>query len=170
MKSNKNLILVGMMGSGKSTIGNIISKKKGFDFIDTDSEIENMEKISIKKIFEDKGEHYFRTIEEEFILKTINLENKIISLGGGSFLNLSIRKLSLKKSVSFWLDWNDNTIIKRVLKNDKRPLAKGLSIIELKDMIKKRSKHYKQANHRIFCEGLSKREIADRIIKKYENQ
>ena len=55
-------------------------------------------------------------------------------------------------------------------KNDKRPLAKGLSIIELKDMIKKRSKHYKQANHRIFCEGLSKREIADRIIKKYENQ
>ena len=86
MKTKKNLVLVGMMGSGKSTIGNIISKKLDFEFIDTDYEIEKYEKISIKKIFDDKGEGYFRKLEETIILKSINLDNKVISLGGGGFL------------------------------------------------------------------------------------
>ena len=70
-----------MMGSGKSTIGNIISKKIDFEFIDTDYEIEKYEKISIKKIFDNKGEDYFRKLEETIILKSINLDNKVISLG-----------------------------------------------------------------------------------------
>ena len=86
-----------MMGSGKSTIGNIISKKLDFEFIDTDYEIEKYEKISIKKIFDNKGEGYFRKLEETIILKSINLDNKVISLGGGGFLNLDIRKKIKKK-------------------------------------------------------------------------
>ena len=170
MKTKKNLVLVGMMGSGKSTIGNIISKKLDFEFIDTDYEIEKYEKISIKKIFDNKGEGYFRKLEETIILKYINLDNKIISLGGGGFLNLDIRKKIIKKCISFWLDWKDETIMKRIFKNDKRPLARHLSKIDLKDMINKRHKHYKQASHRIFCENLNKKEIADEIIKIYETQ
>ena len=85
-----------MMGSGKSTIGNIISKKLDFEFIDTDYEIEKYEKISIKKIFDNKGEGYFRKLEETIVLKSINLDNKVISLGGGGFLNLDIRKKIIK--------------------------------------------------------------------------
>ena len=81
-----------MMGSGKSTIGNIISKKLDFGFIDTDSEIEKYEEISIKKIFDIKGENYFRKLEETVILKSINLDKKVISLGGGGFLKLNLRK------------------------------------------------------------------------------
>ena len=81
-----------MMGSGKSTIGNIISKKLDFEFIDTDYEIEKYESITIKKIFEIKGEVYFRKLEEKIILKSINLDNKVISLGGGGFLKLNLRK------------------------------------------------------------------------------
>ena len=76
MKTKKNLVLVGMMGSGKSTIGNIISKKLDFEFIDTDFEIEKYEEISIKKIFDIKGENYFRKLEETVILKSINLDKK----------------------------------------------------------------------------------------------
>ena len=170
MKTKKNLVLVGMMGSGKSTIGNIISTKLDFEFIDTDYEIEKYEKISIKKIFEIKGEDYFRKLEEAIILKSVSLDNKVISLGGGGFLNLNIRKKILKKNISCWLDWKDDTIIKRIFRNDKRPLARNLSKIDLKDMITKRYKHYKQADHRIFCENLNKKEIADKIIKKYETQ
>ena len=78
MKTKKNLVLIGMMGSGKSTIGNIISKKLDFEFIDTDYEIEKYEKISIKKIFDNKGEGYFRKLEEKIILRSINLDNKVI--------------------------------------------------------------------------------------------
>ena len=76
MKTKKNLVLIGMMGSGKSTIGNIISKKLDLKFIDTDYEIEKYEKISIKKIFDNKGEKYFRKLEETIILRSINLDNK----------------------------------------------------------------------------------------------
>ena len=83
-------------------------------------------------------------------------------------IKLKLRKKIIKKCISFWLDWKDETIIKRIFKNDKRPLARHLSKIDLKDMINKRYKHYKQASHRIFCENLSKKEIADKIIKIYE--
>ena len=159
-----------MMGSGKSTIGNIISKRLDFEFIDTDFEIEKYEGISIKKIFNIKGEKYFRELEETIILRSINLDNKVISLGGGGFLNLDIRKKIIKKCISFWLDWKDETIIKRIFKNNKRPLVKDLSKLDLKDMISQRQKHYKHATHRIICENLNKKEIADEIIKKYEIQ
>ena len=170
MKTKKNLVLVGMMGSGKSTIGNIISKKLDFKLIDTDYEIEKAEEISVKKIFDIKGEDYFRKVEEKIILKSINLDNKVISLGGGGFLNLNIRKKILKKCISFWLDWKEDTIIKRIFKNDKRPLVRDFSKLDLKDMINNRYKLYKLANHRIFCEHLTKKQIADEIIKKYEIQ
>ena len=170
MKTKKNLVLVGMMGSGKSTIGNILSKKLDFGFIDTDYEIEKYEKISIKKIFDIKGENYFRKLEETVILKSINLDNKVISLGGGGFLKLNLRKKIQIKCISFWLDWKEDTIIKRIFKNDKRPLARHLSKLDLKDMINERQKHYKHATHRIICENLNKKEIADEIIKKYEIQ
>ena len=129
-----------------------------------------MRKFQLKKYLIIKGEGYFRKLEETIILKSINLDNKVISLGGGGFLNLNIRKKIIKKCISFWLDWKDDTIIKRIFKNDKRPLARHLSKLDLKDMINKRYKHYKQANHRIFCENLTKKEIADEIIKKYEIQ
>ena len=170
MKTKKNLVLVGMMGSGKSTIGNIISKKLDFEFIDTDYEIEKHEELSVKKIFEIKGEDYFRKLEERIILKSINLDDKVISLGGGGFLNMNTRKKILRECISFWLDWKEDTLIKRIFKNDKRPLARNLSELDLKDMINKRYKHYKQASHRIYCENLNKKDIAYEIIKKYEIQ
>ena len=170
MKSNKNLILVGMMGSGKSTVGNLLSKKLGMGFIDTDKEIENLESINIKKIFETKGEAYFRNIEEELVLKNLDYSNKVISFGGGSFLNFKIRKKTQKRGISFWLDWRDSILIDRIVKNDRRPLTKNLNEIEIKNMIKKRTKFYEKANYRIDCENLSKTQIVDRIIYKYENK
>ena len=71
MIDKKNMILIGMMGSGKSTIGRIISRKIGFNFVDTDKEIEEMEHCSIKRIFDTKGEKYFRQLEEMVTLKTL---------------------------------------------------------------------------------------------------
>ena len=82
---NKNLVLTGMMGVGKSTIGKKLAKKLKFKFIDIDFIIEKKERKKIDEIFKTKGEKYFRKIEEKITLKFLDRERQVISLGGGSF-------------------------------------------------------------------------------------
>ena len=100
----KNLILTGMMGVGKSTLGRSIAKELGMKFIDLDKLIERKVSLSIKEIFEKKGEKYFRSIERKIGLKSLREKNSVIALGGGAFIDLNIRKEVLKNCVSFWLD------------------------------------------------------------------
>ena len=92
MKLKENLVFLGMMGSGKSSIGSIVSKKLDIDFIDIDTEIEKKLGMKISKIFENQGERHFREIEETITLKILKKSNIVISLGGGAFLNNKIKK------------------------------------------------------------------------------
>ena len=92
MKSFKNIVFLGMMGSGKTTVGKMISKKLNIDFFDVDQEIENKTKQSIKDIFEKKGEIFFRKLEEKVTLAILRKNQGVISLGGGAFLNRNIQK------------------------------------------------------------------------------
>jgi len=165
----RNLVLVGMMGSGKSTIGRIIARKLQYDFIDIDNEIEKIEGKTISEIFIKKGEEYFRELEEKVVLYELNSKIKVISLGGGSFINKKIRNNIKKDHFSVWLKWNYDTLIERITKNDKRPLVKKLSKKNLINMIKDRSVIYSEANIKIECENLSKKEIVNIILKAYEN-
>ena len=159
-----------MMGSGKSTIGKIIARNLEYDFIDIDDEIEKIEGKTISEIFLKKGEKYFRELEAKVVLYKLNSKLKVISLGGGSFINNKIRKNIKKDHFSVWLNWNKDTLIERIIKNDKRPLVKKLSKKNLVNMIKNRSVIYNEANVRIECENLSKKEIINRILIAYENQ
>ena len=168
MKSKENLVFLGMMGSGKSSIGSIVSKKLNIDFIDIDLEIEKKIGMSISRIFEYKGEKYFRQIEELITLKFLKKSKALISLGGGAFLNNRIKKEVLDNNISFWLNWDVKTLISRVKNSPKRPLAFKSSKNELIELIKKRSIVYSKAMYRIDCENLSKNEIAKKIIKIYE--
>ena len=102
----KNLVLTGMMGVGKSTIGKLLSKNLKMQFIDIDSEIEKNELMPIKNVFKKKGEKYFREIEKKITLKKIKEKNSIIALGGGSFEDLEVREEILENCISFWLDLN----------------------------------------------------------------
>ena len=88
----KNLTLTGMMGVGKSTIGKILAKKLEYKFVDVDKLIEQKEGLSINLIFRNKGEEHFRKIEFEQTLSELKKSNSVISLGGGAFLNNTIRK------------------------------------------------------------------------------
>ena len=101
MKIKKNLVFLGMMGSGKSTIGSLVAKKLKLNFIDIDREIEKKLNTSINKIFENKGEEYFRKVEEQITLKKLKSISTVISLGGGAFTNNNIRKEILKNHLSF---------------------------------------------------------------------
>ena len=170
MKSNKNIVLLGMMGSGKSTIGYLLSNKINSDFYDIDKIIEEEEGLKITEIFENKGENYFRKIEEKICLKILKFNKKIISLGGGSFLNNKVREEIQNNHISFWLNWNTSTIIKRIKKNKNRPILKGMSENEINKLIMKRKKIYEKAHLKINCENLSKNEIINKIIKLYEGK
>ncbi len=168
MKSKENLVFLGMMGSGKSSIGLLLAKKLRLNFIDIDKEIENELGLSIKKIFEIKGEEYFRKFEEKITLKKLKLNTSVISLGGGAFLNKNIKKEVLKNNISFWLNWNPYTLIKRIKYSKKRPMAFNATDNQLIDLIKKRNTIYSKALYEIKCDNLSKNEIINDILKIYE--
>ena len=169
MKSKENLVFLGMMGSGKSSIGLLVAKKLKLNFIDTDYEIEKELGTSIKKIFETKGESYFRKIEEKITLKKLKSNITIISLGGGAFLNKNIKKEILKNHLSIWLNWSHQVLLHRIKNSKKRPLAANATDDELIDLIKKRSNNYSKALYEIKCDNLSKNEIVKKVLEIYEN-
>ena len=168
MKSKENLVFLGMMGSGKSSIGLMVSKKLNIDFVDVDQEIEKKIGMTISKIFENQGEKYFREIEELITLKLLKKNKTVISLGGGAFLNNKIKKEVLDNHISFWLKWDIKTLVNRIQNSSKRPIAFKSSKNELIDLIKKRSIVYSKAMYKIDCENLTKNEIVRNIRKIYE--
>ena len=168
MNSKENLVFLGMMGSGKSSIGFLVSKNLKINFIDVDNEIEKKTGLKISKIFEKKGEKYFREIEENETLKLLKNRNTVISLGGGAFLNSKIKKEVLSNHISFWLKWDTKTLVNRIWTSKKRPIAFRASKHELIDLIKKRSIVYSKAMYKIDCESLTKEEIVKNVTKIYE--
>ena len=168
MNSNKNLVFLGMMGSGKSSIGNLVSEKLNLPFIDIDSLIVENSGMSVSEIFEKKGESYFRNLEEKITLKSLKKINNVVSLGGGGFINDKIRKEILSNHFSFWLNCNESTLMRRIKGSKKRPLAFKSTDQELKKTIKDRSKIYSNAQFKINCNKLTKTEIVKKIIKIYE--
>ena len=166
----KNLILTGMMGVGKSTIGRALSKRLLMQFSDIDTIIENKLKMSVPKIFEKKGESFFRKIEEKITLQENKKKNIIISLGGGAFINSKIRKNILVNSESFWLDLDVKLIEKRLMKSKKRPLLNNKNLgIALEKIYIERKNIYARADYRIDCNRLNLNLITSKIIKLYAN-
>ena len=168
MISNKNLVFLGMMGSGKSSIGNLVSKKLDLHFVDIDNLIIESAGMTISEIFEKKGENYFRNLEEKITLKCLKKIKNVISLGGGGFINAKIRKEVLNNHFSFWLNWDELTLIRRIKGSKKRPLAFKSTDREIRAIIKNRSKIYSNAQFKINCNKLTKTEIVKKIIKNYE--
>ena len=166
----KKIVLIGMMGSGKTTVGRILSKRLKINFIDTDVLIEKKCGIKIKKIFDKYGEEYFRHKEEKIILDIL-LNNKkpgIIALGGGAFLNKKLQKIILKDTISIWLDVSIDLIHKRCKKTNRRPLLneknnnKNLKKI-IKDLLKKRKPMYSKAKF-IVKTNEKPIEVCDKIL------
>ena len=166
MKIKKKIVLIGMMGSGKSTIGALLSKKMNIKFIDIDSKIETIEKQKISQIFKLKGEKYFRALEVETTISLLNSKEKelVLSLGGGSFLDEKVRENVKNNSSSFWLNWKPSTIIKRIRKSSKRPLIQGLKSQEIEKMMLDRNKYYAKSDFKIDCDNHKKNEIVDKIV------
>ena len=164
MKIKKNIIFLGMMGCGKTSIGRLISRKLKLNFYDIDELIEKKLRKKISEIFDIKGEEFFRKIEEKITLKILRKQNVIISLGGGTFLNRTIRKEILTNHLSFWLYADEKILIQRIRNSTKGPIALKLNDNELSSLIKKRSNIYSKALYKVNCNKLTKTKITNKII------
>ncbi len=144
MATHKSLVLVGMMGTGKSTIGKEVAKKLKIEFIDTDTLIEDNANLTIAEIFRENGEKYF--------------------------INDTIRKIILKEYLSIWLNMDEDLIISRIKRNaKKRPMVDQNNIEKsIKNLKKTRDPIYKLANYEINCNLNSKNKIIEKIIDFYE--
>ena len=165
----KNLVLLGMMAVGKTTLAKIVAKKLNLKFIDTDFNITEKNSMSISEIFKKNGEIFFRKEEEKEVLSCLMENRSVIAIGGGAFINKTVRENILKNAISIWLDVDIDTLDNRVKQNYKRPLLKkDNNLLQLKEIYNDRKNIYALANHKIECEKLNKDEIAEKIIKIYE--
>ena len=165
----KNLVLLGMMGVGKTTLGKIVAEKQNMVFVDIDLNIEKKNSMTIKEIFKKKGEDFFRSEEEKEVFESMKKNNCVIALGGGAFINKIIRENILKNAVSIWLDADVKILNKRVKWNQKRPLLKGENNLKkLNELYTERKQIYKLANYKIVCKDQNKENIVEKIISTYE--
>ena len=166
----KNLVLTGMMSVGKSTIGKKLAKKLKFEFVDIDKIIEIKERDTIKRIFKNKGENYFREIEKKITLEELKKNNLIVALGGGAFIDESIRKEIKSSCVSFWLDLNVESLLIRLKNDRKRPLLdQGKLKQSINKIYSERKEIYNESNFRIKCNSMNEDEIVYKITELYEN-
>jgi shikimate kinase len=120
----RNLVLVGLMGAGKSAIGKIVASELSIPFIDSDHEIERVSRMTIPELFEKYGEPEFRKLENRVIKRLLRSGPRVLSTGGGAFMNVDTRGTIKSAGLSLWLDADLDTLWERVLKRDNRPLLK----------------------------------------------
>ena len=157
------------MGVGKSTLGKMVAEKQDLEFIDIDINIENNFSMKISEIFKEKGEKFFRIEEEKEVLKSLKKHNCVIALGGGAFINKTVRNNILNNAISIWLDVNLKTLNQRTKWNKKRPLLeKKDNQKKINDLYAERKNIYKLANYKINCDNLDKENIVKKIISFYE--
>ena len=146
----KPIVLVGMMGAGKSSLGSRLADRLGLDFVDADTEIEAAAGMSIAEIFETHGEAAFRDGERRVIARLLNAEPRILALGGGAFGDASTRADVLNRAISIWLDVPIDELVERVKrKPGKRPLLANTNVHEkITSLMHARAPHYGEADIR----------------------
>ena len=170
--NGNNIVLVGHMGSGKTSIGRNLSKRINYKFIDTDQKIEDESKMAIAEFFSIKGEKDFRRFEEKITKKILKQNRRsVIALGGGSFENAETRSLVLKDNFSIWLKCNLNTLSYRCNNLNTRPLLKDKNIRnEIRKLDKIRKKNYMKSNLMVDVSKKTKSAIIREIINNLNNE
>ena len=164
----KHLILTGFMAVGKTAVGKRIARRLGRDFIDTDSVIEERESMSIQQIFETRGEPEFRRIEREVVAGLAPDAPAVISTGGGTFVDPRNREALGRLGVVVCLVSSIDTILERVQRGGKRPLADGDARERLARLYQERMEAYRQADVLIETDGLTLEQSISRVLKMIE--
>ncbi len=148
--TGRPIVLVGLMGVGKTTVGRRLAHRLGLPFVDADQEIEVAAGMSVADIFERFGEPYFRDGERRVIQRLVDGQPKVIATGGGAFVDDGTRALILAEAIAVWLDAHPDVLAERVRRRDTRPLLRGRNARQvLTDLARVRSPFYGQAHHRV---------------------
>lgn len=168
LSERKIIVLTGIMGSGKTTIGSRLAEKLGFYFIDSDHEIEDRKQKSVAEIFKLDGEANFRKMERDIVKEIINRdENVVLSLGGGAFMDKEIRDLIKNKAISIWLYADLETLLHRVSGKNIRPLLNNVDRrMTLSKLIDERYPIYKTADIHLDTSGEGQEKIINILTKK----
>lgn len=143
----RSVVLVGMPGSGKSSIGRRLGQRLGLDFADADAEIERAANMSIPELFQTKGEAEFRKGEQKVIARLLESGPRVIATGGGAFMNADTRARIKEKGVSIWLKADVETLFKRVKRKSNRPLLQNADPEgTLRNMLAAREPTYAEAD------------------------
>ena len=160
-----NIVLVGLMGAGKTTIGKSLAEKLGYSYIDIDEEIVLLEKMSVNEIFELKSETYFREVETKVLQEFSGKENLVISTGGGAFEKEVNRELLLTSCKVVYLQADVDTLFERIKNDNSRPLLKCENPRgKLEELLAKREENYLKSHHKINTIGKSVDEIVNEIV------
>jgi len=161
----RTLVMVGMMGAGKSAIGKRLASRLGLPFVDADSEIEQAANATISEIFERDGEAYFRDGERRVIRRLLEGEPKVLATGGGAFVSPETREAIRASAISIWLKADRDLILSRVRRRSNRPLLKTDDPATVIDrLLRERSPIYAEADIHIQSREVAHEEVIDDIL------
>ncbi len=166
MAKANNIVLVGFMGTGKTTVGKALAAKLNWTYVDTDELIEQKTRLSIPTIFQQHGEPYFRDVESEVIKETILKLHQIISTGGGIVIREQNIKTIKSNGIMVCLTTTPEKIFERIKSDTNRPLLQVENPKQrIQDLLKVREPYYAKADITIITTHLSPEEIANQIIQ-----
>jgi shikimate kinase len=165
-RPDRCIVLVGLMGAGKSTVGRRLARRLGLPFLDSDEEIERAADRTISEIFERFGEASFRDGERRVIARLIGGSPKVIATGGGAFMDPRTRALILERCIAVWLDADVTTLADRVARRDHRPLLAGKDPVEVLERLAAiRNPVYAEAHLHIRSQALPHERTVERILE-----
>lgn len=166
MLKRRNLIFVGLMGAGKSAIGRLVANQLGLPFVDTDNEIERVSRMTISELFATYGEAEFRALETRVIRRLLRSGPKVVSTGGGAFINDKTRRQIERGGISVWLKADLDVLWERVNKRDHRPLLKTENPkLTLENLMNERYPIYQRANVTVISRDERKDIIAAEVME-----
>lgn len=169
--SGKPIVLVGMMGSGKSSVGRRLAGRLHLPFFDADDEIETAAGMRVSEIFERYGEPYFRDGERRVIGRLLDQRTCVIATGGGAFAQDDTRAMILERGIAVWLDVPVPVLVERVRRRSHRPLLVGRDPAEvLTELLEKRSPAYAQAPVHVRSDAAPHSRAVDAIMTTLKDQ
>lgn len=166
----RSIALIGFMGTGKTTVGKRLARRLGYQFVDSDSEIEHRAGVPVRTIFQEQGEAAFRSLESDTIAALVTQPNQVISTGGGTILQTKNADLLRANCLVVWLTASPGVILKRVGNAETRPLLANAAdpLARIRQLLDARSRLYQAAAHlRVDTTHRKPEAIVDEIVRLY---
>jgi shikimate kinase len=161
----RSIVLVGIMGCGKSTVGKRLAQRLGLEFVDADSEIERAANMTVAEIFAEHGEPYFRSGEERVIARLLQEGPQVLATGGGAFMSGATRAEIEKNGLSIWLKVDFDTVMARVRRRSSRPLLRNPDPEgTMRKLMAEREPIYAQAAMTVTSKDVPHEAVVDQIV------